>query len=191
MALLTAAERDALPGSDFAIASSRDYPIQNIEHARDALARSSGKPEEAQVRAAVERRYPALKKTELTADLWKADTAEQFVYGVVLHPGVEDSQGDIVGEAEIRKAAHRWLVEYRKHDIQHDGQPAAIDPVESFVAPMDMTFTDPDGGQHQVLKGSWVLGAHIRDGDAWQRVLKKELTGWSIEGTGVRVPVVE
>lgn len=40
----------------------RGYPIHDLAHARDALARSSGKPEEAQVRAAVYKRYPALAK---------------------------------------------------------------------------------------------------------------------------------
>lgn len=62
MATLTAAERKALPTSAFAMPGMRGYPIHDLAHARDALARSSGKPEEAQVRAAVYKRYPALAK---------------------------------------------------------------------------------------------------------------------------------
>lgn len=62
MAKLTGGQRKALPASDFAIPSKRAYPIENLSHAKNALSRSSGKPEEKQVRAAVERKYPQLKK---------------------------------------------------------------------------------------------------------------------------------
>ena len=61
MAKLTAATRDALSTSDFAIPGTRSYPIHDINHARDALSRvaANGTPaEKAQVRAAVHRRYP-------------------------------------------------------------------------------------------------------------------------------------
>ncbi len=61
MAKLTTEARNNLPSSAFVFPGSRRYPIQDISHARDALARSSGKPEEAKVRAAVHRRYPVLK----------------------------------------------------------------------------------------------------------------------------------
>ena len=57
MSKLTAASRNSLPDSAFAV-SGRRYPIHDENHARDALARASGKPEEAEVRAAVHRRYP-------------------------------------------------------------------------------------------------------------------------------------
>src|SRR5580698_1339248 len=45
MAKLTAATRKKLPKSDFADEAARKYPIEDAAHARDALARSSGKPE--------------------------------------------------------------------------------------------------------------------------------------------------
>ena len=56
-AVLTAKRRNALPESAFAL-SGRRYPIHDEAHARNALARSSGKPEEAAVRRAVCKRYP-------------------------------------------------------------------------------------------------------------------------------------
>lgn len=69
---MTAAQRKAVPTSDFAIpskagspkakAQSGNYPIQDKSHARNALARSSGKPEAAQVKAAVNKKYPGLAK---------------------------------------------------------------------------------------------------------------------------------
>lgn len=55
---LTSERRNNLPRSSFAIPEDRAYPIHDRAHARNALARSSGKPEEARVRRAVCRRYP-------------------------------------------------------------------------------------------------------------------------------------
>lgn len=67
MTVLTTKTRDALPDSDFAIPGSREYPIHNEAHARDALSRVSanGTPEQqAQVRAAVHKRYPQIGASE-------------------------------------------------------------------------------------------------------------------------------
>lgn len=64
MAKLDAADRKALPNNAFAVPSkapgSGSYPIPDANHARDALARSSGKPVAGQVRAAVERKFPGI-----------------------------------------------------------------------------------------------------------------------------------
>src|ERR1700677_1503644 len=55
-------DRRALPKGDFAVPAkapaSGGYPINDESHARNALSRASGKPVEAQVRAAVHRKYP-------------------------------------------------------------------------------------------------------------------------------------
>jgi hypothetical protein len=57
-AALTAKRRADLPARDFVFPADRRYPIQDAAHARNALARSAGKPEAAQVRRAVCKRYP-------------------------------------------------------------------------------------------------------------------------------------
>lgn len=57
MSKLHAKERNALPEPSFA-GPDRSYPIEDENHARNALARASGKPIEARIRAAVHRRYP-------------------------------------------------------------------------------------------------------------------------------------
>ncbi len=66
MATLKASQRKRLQSSSFAIPSkapgSGSYPIQDISHARNALARSSGKPEAATVRRKVYAKYPSLRK---------------------------------------------------------------------------------------------------------------------------------
>jgi hypothetical protein len=62
MAKLTSAERKSLPKGAFALPGRR-YPIENISHGRNALARVSqhGTPEEKKkVRAAVHRKFPSI-----------------------------------------------------------------------------------------------------------------------------------
>lgn len=58
--VLSSKERDNLPASDFVFPKTKGYPIADLAHARNALARSSGKPEEAKVKAAVYAKYPQL-----------------------------------------------------------------------------------------------------------------------------------
>jgi hypothetical protein len=68
---LTSEARNSMPSSDFALPGhgegksgkgSGSYPINDISHARNALARASGKPVEARVRAAVHRKYPSIEE---------------------------------------------------------------------------------------------------------------------------------
>lgn len=71
MAKLNAAARKKLPRSDFALpgkgkgksgTGSGSYPIPDASHARNALARSAGKPVAAKVRAKVKAKFPAIGK---------------------------------------------------------------------------------------------------------------------------------
>jgi hypothetical protein len=64
MANLSSGAMKKLPKSDFAEKGARKYPIPDAAHARDALARSSGKPEHATVVAAVKRKFPKIKITK-------------------------------------------------------------------------------------------------------------------------------
>lgn len=61
MAKLTAKSRGAIPSKDFAVAGRR-YPIEDKAHARNALARSSGKSVAGEVRAKVAAKYPGMAK---------------------------------------------------------------------------------------------------------------------------------
>ena len=61
MAKLTAKARRAIPTKNFA-GPDRSYPIQDRSHAVNALARSSGKPIAARVRAKVKAKYPGIGK---------------------------------------------------------------------------------------------------------------------------------
>jgi hypothetical protein len=64
VAKLTTVKRKRLPTSDFVEKKVRKYPIPDAAHARDALARSSGKPEHAEVVAAVRRKFQQIKITK-------------------------------------------------------------------------------------------------------------------------------
>ena len=60
---LTAKGREHIASENFALPGERKYPIHDIEHARNALARVAqhGTPEEKRkVQAAVHRKYPSL-----------------------------------------------------------------------------------------------------------------------------------
>ena len=63
MSKLSSAERDSLQKSSFAEPGKRKYPIPDVSHARNALARVSGNgsaTEKAMVRAEVKRRFPGI-----------------------------------------------------------------------------------------------------------------------------------
>jgi hypothetical protein len=63
VAKLTTAAGKKLPKPEFVEESARKYPIPDAAHARDALARRSGKLEHAAVVAGVKRKFPKIKMT--------------------------------------------------------------------------------------------------------------------------------
>lgn len=63
MSKLTAAQRNALPQSQFALPGGR-YPINDANHARAALSRAAANAspaQQAEIRSAVHRKYPTIK----------------------------------------------------------------------------------------------------------------------------------
>lgn len=64
MAKLSYQARKKMPKSEFIFPADKRYPIPDLAHGRNALARSSGKPEEAKVKAAVHRKFPELAKVK-------------------------------------------------------------------------------------------------------------------------------
>lgn len=116
--------------------------------------------------------------------LKKFNSEKRLVYGEVLVPDVEDSQGDLVSSEEIEKAAHEYLRTFRLvGDSHEDLAPAEV--VESYIAPVDFT---PEGGD-LIRKGSWVMVVKVQSEELWQEILKGEYTGFSIGGEAYRDPV--
>jgi hypothetical protein len=118
----------------------------------------------------------------------KADEERQVVYGVVLEPELADFEGDIIDSDEIEKAAHQFLKEARVIKFRHKDVLKDATPVESYIAPVDMTLDGPNGKQ-KVRKGSWVLGVHVEDQAMWSDIKAKKLNAFSVGGRGYRTPV--
>jgi hypothetical protein len=123
-----------------------------------------------------------------TFRLLKADDLG-LVTGVVYEPNRPDSQGDWADPEVIREAAHRFLQKYRDHaaflDEQHRAITDAADVVESWVAPVDITW--PDGVVTKA--GTWLITAKCRldtpQGRAlFEKVRNGNLTGFSFTGWG-------
>lgn len=190
--VLTAEGRKHIAEDNFALPGRR-YPIHDLAHARNALARSSGKPEEGKVRVAVYSKYPALKptakiakKVDLAVPIIKKDQLKQVAYCVVLEPDMMDSQEDVMSADDIEETAHAYMVRSRVIGSGHEKPIDAI-PVESYIAPQDLTFEGGPYGDQVVKKGSWVLGIKVNDPDEWEKVMSQDYTGVSVAGYGERL----
>lgn len=130
-------------------------------------------------------------KTDLlseTAELIKSDSEDQdehYILGVVLEPNEIDSQGDTISPEEIRQAAHRYMEDFGNVGLQHQTfVNGKIKILESYICPCDAEI----GGQ-LVKAGTWLMGFRVLDKSIWEAVKEGLLTGLSIGGSGVRVPV--
>lgn len=124
-----------------------------------------------------------LEKFSHTCTFLKRDDVKRLVYGVVYEPDVVDADGEFSIPEEITKSAHRFLADYRVMKVQHLTKNELIEPVESFIAPVDFEM----GGQ-LVKTGSWVMVSRVLDDEVWGLVVKGELTGYSMGGYATRVP---
>ncbi len=127
----------------------------------------------------------------IESQLIKTDEEQGLIYGVILEPEEIDSQGDIISEGEITKAAHDFMVGYREQQTKvsemHKREARKVNLVESYVAPTDFKM-----GDKKVKKGSWIGVSKVLDhktNPLWNKVKKGEYTGYSIKGKGKRTPV--
>jgi cation transport regulator ChaB len=109
---------------------------------------------------------------------------KQITYGVV-YPAYPPGEGDLQKErAEadvIEEAAHRFLADYRAQDKFHDEQAGAGVPVESFIAPADLTEFHGQLLKEVIPRGSWIMATKWTD-DAWNLVKTGQIKGYSIGG---------
>lgn len=111
----------------------------------------------------------------------KTDDELQVVFGEVYAPGFPDSQDDWMSAETIREMAYGFMKKsaLAKIDLHHTRVPCGAVIVESFIARED----DPI-----YIPGSWVIGVHVPDKETWGLIKSGELNGFSIDGTGHRVP---
>jgi len=118
----------------------------------------------------------------ITTPIIKVDEGERIVYGIVLEPNVVDTQGDMISEEEIAKAAHYFMEKAQTIGYQHKDFKKKFNIMESYIAPVAFNFC----GQ-EVRKGTWLLSVRVVDDGVWKEVKKGEITGFSIGGVGTRV----
>jgi len=112
----------------------------------------------------------------IDCNISKSDDEKQIVYGVVMEPMKNDSDGNFSLPEDIESAAHLFLKEFRMIDTEHPREDIAATPVERWI-----TTEDTELGGNPVAKGTWVMGVHIEDKDAWDKVKSGEYTGFSID----------
>lgn len=114
----------------------------------------------------------------------KIDKTEYIVGGVVYFSYKEDSQEDWTTPPEVWKALKRFMLKKKRLKVMHAGREREIPIIENYFVEED----HHKGGmspQNLLEKGDWWLAVYLGDAenrDIWRRVLKKELTGFSIAG---------
>jgi hypothetical protein len=126
----------------------------------------------------------------LTVPLHKSEVEGKF-YAVVTEPELPDSDDDRFSPVEIEKMAHEFMRNYamskaeHSPDVHHGGRDAGADLIEHFIAPCDLTLAG-----EPVTKGSWVQAWWIDDPLTKAEIERGEITGLSLEGSGVRHPIM-
>lgn len=110
------------------------------------------------------------------------DEAKRIVFGPVLVPDEVDLQGDFEFREDIEKAAHNFLSNQGKIGEQHQVFQGIGEPVESHILRQPMKGANGE----ELPVGTWFLGVKITNDPTWERVLSKELNGFSIGFRGQR-----
>jgi len=108
---------------------------------------------------------------------------EKLVYGVVYSPNTIDLQGEYAEEKAIEKMANDFMTEFGNIDEQHSFLDNIGKVAQSYICVQD---TEINGSV--VKKGSWVMVVKCND-EAWEKVKKGELNGFSMAGMAKKVQV--
>lgn len=112
----------------------------------------------------------------------KVSSKKRIVYGVVYAPDNADAHDHFMNSDTIEEMAHRWMMQSRMMDEQHDYVKGAGLPVESFIVREgDRDFVDKEGN---ALVGAWVLGTKVTDDRVWKAIQKGQIKAYSISGVG-------
>ena len=119
-------------------------------------------------------------KFQTYGSILMSDAETHYITGVVYEPMVEDSHKNYMTAAEIVKAEKYFSDNAGEIDIQHSFEPEKnITVVESWITKCDCTINGTD-----VKKGSWLMTVKIQDDNIWDKVVKGEITGFSMGGVG-------
>jgi hypothetical protein len=120
----------------------------------------------------------------------KSDT-QQYTLGVAYPHSEVDSHGDFTDEDELEQAAWNFMrsvVAKGEGGVgtdHADGTDDAAQVVESYIYRGPEWTVDLGEDETVVVKsGDWMVGAIWTD-EAWERIEKDEITGWSIQGLAI------
>lgn len=125
-------------------------------------------------------------RTEIEVAEVKGDQRYVAGWASVIEIGgevVADTQHDTIGEAELVRAAHEFVREFRVGKAMHAGAADAVEYVESVVMTREVQKAM---GVDLGRVGWWVAG-YVRDDAVWRRVKSGELRSLSIGGSAVRM----
>jgi len=107
---------------------------------------------------------------------------KRIVWSELYSPGKLDSDHEFMRAEQIEAMAYDFMKTMKldavdhQHDQQHrDG----CCVVESFIARKG----DPD-----FIEGAWVIGMYVGDDEMWDKVVKGEINGFSMEAMVVKEP---
>ena len=115
-----------------------------------------------------------------------SDNHQRLFYSVVIEPWTNvtpegDTHGHKMTAEEIEKSAHYYMEMGSTVCKQHENKIEA-NVVESYIAPVDFSITGDT--EDLITKGSWVMAVRVLDDDAWDKILKGEITAFSPGGYG-------
>lgn len=126
------------------------------------------------VRDLIRKSYNGPEIIQAEYNIQKVSTDEQLVTGQVYAPFTLDAHGHYMTATELRKVAHRFMLNglATSIDLQHDNELVDACVVESFIARKG----DPD-----YEEGAWVATTKIHDKAVWKMVKDGKINGYSFE----------
>jgi hypothetical protein len=111
------------------------------------------------------------------------------VYAPALIPNKVDGNHEGVPDWEIKKAAHKYMEQYRKVDAMHDFKDGVGVPVESWILRQDEQWERPNGTKMTYPKGTWMMAIKVKSVEIWNKILTGEIKGLSIAGNWAQIPL--
>jgi len=182
---------DALRSVYFPVMSpkigDKGYKASYWECYREARKYMKSKPPtEREVKEWDERRKKVIKDGQEIAKFTfkKIDEVEHIVGGVVYFSYKTDSQADWTTPPEVWKALKRFMLKKKKLKVMHEGKEREIPIIENYFVE-EQHHKGGTSPNNLLEKGDWWIAVYLGDKenkDIWERVLKKELTGFSMAG---------
>ncbi len=108
---------------------------------------------------------------------------QRITYGIVYRRDRLDHQREWTTRDIVEKAAHGYLKSYRYIDTEHSWQEGSGVPVESYLAPCEISvfFGKRLEPSDVINEGDWVLGVEWAEPE-WGAVKSGEISGYSLGG---------